>query len=75
MTLFEFHGKAEATIDLTCLPFSERRIQWISPSDYQATQAIATPLAALNLPAALRALDAALSARAATSAGDPTPES
>ena len=40
-----------------------------------ATQAIATPLAALNLPAALRALDAALSARAATSAGDPTPES
>ena len=42
MTLFEFHGKAEATIDLTCLPFSERRIQWISPLDYQATQAIAT---------------------------------
>lgn len=39
MTLFEFYGKAEAMIDLTCLSFLGRRTEWISSSDYLATQA------------------------------------
>ena len=42
LTLFEFHAKTDASIDLTSASFSERRTQWNSPSDYRATQAIAT---------------------------------
>ena len=42
LTLFEFHAKTDTAIDLTRSPFSERRTQWNSPSDYGATQAIAT---------------------------------
>lgn len=41
MTLFEFHGHAEMMIDLTRVPLVERRAEWISPTDYRATQAIA----------------------------------
>ena len=42
LTLFEFHAKTDAAIDLTSAPFSERRTQWNSANDYRATQAIAT---------------------------------
>lgn len=41
MTLFEFHAKTRALLDLTIPPLSANRLAWIDRNDYSATQALA----------------------------------
>lgn len=41
MTLFEFHAKTDALLDLTVLPLSEHRDVWTDKNDYRQTQELA----------------------------------
>lgn len=41
VTLFEFHGATEASLDLTRPPFLGEREVWTRPDDYRETQALA----------------------------------
>lgn len=42
ITLFEFHARSDSALDLTRPPLAAQRALWTDPSDYRATQALAS---------------------------------
>lgn len=49
LTLFEFHAQTVRGIDLTAPPFSSNRSEWMHPSDYSRTQALAAQARLANI--------------------------